>query len=105
MNLPALPTQADARFCGLLVSGDDMAGGGKLGLAKPTQADARFCDLLMSGDDMANSVCCRRTCLANSGRRPFLQAGGDDITGGGELGLLHPGQQAQGGLTAYLSRR
>lgn len=87
------------------MSGDDMVGGGKLGLAKPIQTDARFCDLLMSGDDMANSVCCRRTCLANSGRRPFLQAGGDDITGGGELGLLHPGQQAQGGLTAYLSCR
>ncbi len=45
MNLPALPTQADARLCGLLVSGDDMAGGGELGLAQPTQADALFCKL------------------------------------------------------------
>ncbi|MCQ4054260.1 hypothetical protein [Aeromonas sp. SG16] len=38
----AQPAQADSRFCGLLVSGDDMAGGVSSG-AQPAQADSRFC--------------------------------------------------------------
>ncbi|AMQ42252.1 hypothetical protein AMS64_07635 [Aeromonas veronii] len=51
----AQPAQADARFCDLLVSGDDMAGGASSG-AQPVQADSRFCGLLVSGDDMAGGV-------------------------------------------------
>ena len=41
----------------------------------------------------------------SSGRLPLLQIGGDDMAVGGEIGLLHPGQQSFCRLTADFAGR